>query len=169
MILIHIIRRKKKKIKTTTNFLPTHIKHNSSKIITIIITITYTIDSITWTFCTISFKLAIGSNISKEFLRLIGLFSVQFLEKLAIDPNISKEFLRSIGLFPVQFLEKLAIDPNISKEFLRSIGLFDLYNFLFFVEWKIAIDPNISKEFPKGRSILKVLTIFVKEALHYCL
>jgi hypothetical protein len=74
MILIHIIRRKKKKKK----FLPTHIKHNSSKIITI----TYTIDSITWTFCTISFKLAIGRNISKEFLRSINLFSVEFLSNL---------------------------------------------------------------------------------------
>ena len=65
--------------------MPTHIKHNSSKIITIIINITYTIENITWTFCTISFKLAIGPNISKEFLRSIGLFIVQFLKKLAID------------------------------------------------------------------------------------
>ena len=58
--------------------MPTHIKHDSSKIITIIITIMYTIDSITWTLCTIYFKLAISPNISKEFFRSITLFFVQF-------------------------------------------------------------------------------------------
>jgi hypothetical protein len=96
MILIHIIRRKKKKKKKQknkqTNFLPTHIKHNSSKIITIIITIIDTIDSITWTFCTISFKLAIGPIISKELLRSIALFTVQFLSNSRSVPLFQRNY-----------------------------------------------------------------------------
>ena len=96
IILIHIIRRKK-------NSLPTHIKHNSSKIITIIITIMYTIKSITWTFCTISFKLAIGPNISMEFFVIDQFILCTVSFKLVIGPNISKKILRSFDLFSVQF------------------------------------------------------------------
>jgi hypothetical protein len=114
MILIHIIRRKKK------NSLPTHIKHNSSKIITIIITIMYTIESITWTFCTISFKLAIGPNISKEFLRSIALFSVQFQGTCDRSVQIFKGIARSVRLKGYYCLisEKVAINQSkFSKEF----------------------------------------------------
>jgi hypothetical protein len=70
MILIHIIRRKKKKKKKRTNFFPTHIKHNSSKIITIMNTSTVLH----------GFFVQFLSNLrsAKEFLRLIALFSVQF-------------------------------------------------------------------------------------------
>ena len=129
MILTHIIRRKKIKIKTTTNFLPTHIKHNSSKIITI----TYTIDSITWTFYTISFKLAIDSNISKKFLWSIRLFPVQWKNLRSIE-KYSKEFFaidREIfkGIFcdrsqkiRLKFLDRSQVFLEIVQWINRSIA-----------------------------------------------
>ena len=128
MILIHIIIKKKKKKNKKKNFLPTHIKHNSSKIITIIITIMYTIDSITWTFCTISFKLAIGLIISKELLRSIALFSIQFLSNLWSIPLFSKELLRSIALFSVQFQGTCNRSVQIFKGIGWSITKYNLQN-----------------------------------------
>ena len=122
MILIHIIRRKKKKI------LPTHIKHNSSKIITIIITITYTNDNITWTFCTISFKLAIDCNISKEFLRSIDLFSIEFFSNLRSVVIFQKEFLWSIDLLSVEFLSNLWSIVILQRNFCDQ-SIYSLYNF----------------------------------------
>ena len=48
------------------------------------------------TFCTISFKFAIGPNISKEFLRSIDIFFVQFLSNLRSVLIFHRNFLRSI-------------------------------------------------------------------------
>ena len=121
MILIHIIRKKQTNKQKT--FLPTHIKHNSSKIITIIITITYNIDSITWTFCTISFKLAIGRNISQEFFVIDRFIFCRISFKLAIGRNISKEFLRLIDLFSIQFQGTCDRSVQIFKRIARSVQL----------------------------------------------
>ena len=103
--------------------MPTHIKHNSSKIITIIITIMYTIDSITWTFCTISFKLAIGPNISKEFLRSIDLFSIQFQRTCDRSVQIFKEIGRSVHLKCYYCLESCDRLVRIFKGIGRSVQL----------------------------------------------
>ena len=88
----------------------------------------YTINSITWTFCTISFKLAIGLIISKELLRSIALFSIQFLSNLRSIPLFSKELLRSIALFSVQFHSNLRSVPLFQRNYCDR-SPYSLYNF----------------------------------------
>jgi hypothetical protein len=65
--------------------------------------------------CTISFKLVISPIISKELLRSISLFSVQFLSNLRIGPIIFKGIIAIDRLILCTISFKLAIGPIISK------------------------------------------------------
>ena len=112
--------------------------------ITIIITIMYTIDSITWTFCKISFKLAISPIISKELLRSIDLFSVQFQGTYNWSVQIFKGIVRSVQLkgYYCSISRKVAIDRS---KFSKELGDRSTLNAITLE--KVAIDQfKFSKE-----------------------